>query len=96
MPRQSTTKELPFTVHLFQDGNVYIAYVPELDLSSCGDTPEAARKNIQDAIEGFLETSKDMGVLSEILEEAGFQLKKSGWRPLKKFISLDHFTVNLK
>ena len=88
--------DLPFTAHLFQEGEVYIAYVPELDLSSCGDTPEEARRNIRDAIEGFLETSEEMGTLGEILEEAGFERAAGTWRPLKKFVSLDHLTVSLK
>ena len=96
MPHQSSTKQLPFSIHLFQEGQLYIAYVPELDLSSCGNTPEEARRNIHDAIEGFLETSQELGTLEEILEEAGFQLKKGSWRPLKKFVSLDHIDVALK
>ncbi len=43
-----------------------------------------------------METSQELGTLEEILEEAGFQLKKGSWRPLKKFVSLDHIDVALK
>ncbi len=53
--------------------NAPIIAVPELDVSSCGETEEEARKNIQDAVRGFLETSEAMGTLEEILEEAGYQ-----------------------
>ena len=62
---------IPYTVHTFKEGETYIAYVPELDLSSCGATNEEARRNIRDAVQGFLETSAEMGTLEEILEEAG-------------------------
>src|SRR5438128_1671840 len=66
-------QNISFTVHLFKEADMFVAYVPELDLSSCGETPEKARINIQDAVRGFLETANDEGTLTEILEEAGFQ-----------------------
>lgn len=37
---------LSFTVHIFKEGKTYVAYVPELDLSSCGTTKNEASKNI--------------------------------------------------
>jgi predicted RNase H-like HicB family nuclease len=49
--------EIPYTVHVFKEGNTYVAYVPELDLSSCGETDDEARRNIRDAVQGFLQTS---------------------------------------
>ena len=63
-------RDFSFTVHTFKEGRMYVAYVPELDLSSCGATDEDARKYIRDAIRGFVETSAGMGTLAEILEEA--------------------------
>jgi len=84
-----------FTVHIFREEKMYVAYVPELDLSSCGTTDEEARKNIQDAVQGFLETSRDMGTLKEILEEAGYVREGDTWRA-PEFISLDRFTTSLK
>ena len=68
-------KDISFTVHVFKEGEVYVAYVPELDVSSCGDTPEKTRKNIQEAAQAFLETSQEMGTLNEVLEEAGYELE---------------------
>jgi len=62
-----------FTVHLFREGEMYVAHVPELDVSSCGETQEKARTNIQDAVRGFLEAAEDKGTLDEILEEAGYE-----------------------
>ena len=44
---------LSFTVHLFREGDTYVAYVPALDVSSCGATDDAARRNIRDAVRGF-------------------------------------------
>jgi predicted RNase H-like HicB family nuclease len=66
-------QEIAYTVHTFKEGEIYISYVPELDLSSCGETHQQAQKNIRDAVQGFLETSASMGKLNEILEEAGYR-----------------------
>ena len=87
--------ELSFTVHIFKEGETYVAYVPELDLSSCGATDDEARRNIRDAIEGFLRTSADMGTLKEVLEEAGYQLQGETWRA-PEFVSLDRMTLSIK
>jgi predicted RNase H-like HicB family nuclease len=54
-------QDIAYTVHTFKEGEAYVAYVPELDLSSCGATNDEARRNIRDAVQGFLETSRDMG-----------------------------------
>lgn len=86
--------DISFTVHLFKEGGVFVAHVPEFDLSSCGDTPEEARQNIRDANVGFLATLESMGTLDEILEEAGYRRKGQQWTP-PEFVSFDRLTVNL-
>jgi predicted RNase H-like HicB family nuclease len=88
-------QDISLTDHTFKEGKTYVAYVPELDLSSCGATDEEARKNIRDAVRGFLETSADMGTLAEILEEAGYQRDGDTWRA-PEFVSLDRLTLSVK
>jgi predicted RNase H-like HicB family nuclease len=63
--------DFSFTTHIFREGPMYVAYVPALDVSSCGSTDEEARKNIRDAVRGFLAASAGMGTLDEIPREAG-------------------------
>jgi len=87
--------DISFTVHTFREGKTFVAYVPELDLSSCGATDEEARKNIRDAIRGFLDASAEMGTLTEILEEAGYERDGDTWRP-PEFVSLDRMTMSVK
>jgi len=87
-------QDISFTVHIFKEGPTFVAYVPELDLSSCGATHEEARKNVCDAVRGFLETSAAMGTLPEILEESGYQREGETWRP-PEFVSLDRTTVSV-
>jgi len=85
---------IPYTVHTFKEGAVYIAYVPELDISSCGATDDEARKNIREAVQAFLEISAEMGTLDEILEEGGYVREGDAWRG-PEFISLDHLVANV-
>ena len=59
---------------------MYVSYIPELDVSSCGKTFDEARKNIHEAIELFLEEAESMGTLEEILDEAGFIKEEGVWR----------------
>src|ERR1019366_4936324 len=87
-------RDISFTVHIFKEGATYVAHAPELDVSSCGDTGEQARKNIQDAVRGFLETSSELGTLEEVLLEAGYQRDGHSWRA-PEFVSLDRFTLSL-
>ena len=88
-------RQISCTVHTFREGKAFVAYVPELDLSSCGATEEEARKNIRDAILGFLETSAEMGTLTDILEEAGYERDGETWRA-PEFVSLDRLTMSVK
>ena len=74
--------DIAYTVHTFKEGGTYVAYVPELDISSCGGTNDEARKNIRDAVQGFLETSAEMGSLDRILEKAGYRQNSSALEPL--------------
>ena len=45
------------TVLLQREGDGYVATCPELDVASQGDTVEAARANLQEAVELFIETA---------------------------------------
>ena len=63
-----------------REGDAYVAHVPELDISSCGDTEAETRRNIKDAVGGYLKTAEEQGTLVQILEEAGYRLEGGRWR----------------
>ena len=88
-------QNIPSSVHIFKEGDSFVAYVPELDVSSCGATDDQARHNIRDAVQGFLESSAEMGTLDEILEESGYALDGEHWTA-PEFISLDKMVANLR
>ena len=94
MTTQAHNEDLSFTVHVFKEGDVFVAYVPELDLSSGADTAPGARSNIQEAVSLFLETSEERGTLTDVLEEAGYRHEGRHWRS-PEHISFDRVRVNL-
>jgi len=87
--------DFSFTAHIFKEGATYVAYVPALDLSSCGATDEDARQNIRDAVRGFLKASAEMGTLNEIPEEGGYQREGENWNP-PEFVAVDRLTMSVK
>lgn len=66
----------PLTVKMMLDGRSsdapYIAYCPELDVSSCGPTEEKARLMLKQAIGITLNEAAKKGTLEEYMENVGF------------------------
>jgi hypothetical protein len=69
--------KIEFTSQLFKEGRMYVAYTPELDLSSCATTQTKAQKNLIEAVRLFWEEAEKKDSLSQILEGAGFERPKS-------------------
>lgn len=67
-------RSMVFTEQLMREGEMVLAYCPELDVSSCGYTVEEARLNLQTALRLFVEEAAKMGTLKQILAEAGYNL----------------------
>ena len=94
MPMNGKTfPHLTFTIQIFREGKLFVAYNPELDVSSCGSTLEKAKINIKDAIRGFLKSAAKMGTLQEILEEAGYVYRRTHWVD-PELVSLDRMSVS--
>jgi predicted RNase H-like HicB family nuclease len=52
-----------------REGDGYVALCPELDVASQGDTVEAARQNLVEAVELFFETADPTEVESRLHSE---------------------------
>ena len=63
-------KKLILTGEIWQEGNMYTSYCPELDVASCGHTIEEAKKNLLEVIDIFIEETLEMGTLREIIAGA--------------------------
>ncbi len=86
--------EIAFTTQVFKEGKTYVAYTPELDVSSCARTKGKARRNLIDAVRLFLEEAGNMGTLDQILEEAGY-VKRHRTLEAPKLISVERATIPL-
>ncbi len=88
----SFVPQLTFTVQIFKEGKQYISFNPELRVASCGVNAEKAKRNLGDAIRGFILSAHKKGTLADILEEAGFVRQKQSWRD-PYLVSLDRLSV---
>lgn len=75
---------IEFDLVIFKEGETFVAYCPELDVSSCGANPDQARQNLRTAVRLFLEEAERMGTLADLLTEAGYHEDSQGkWNPPK-------------
>jgi predicted RNase H-like HicB family nuclease len=78
----------------FKEGDMYVSYNPELDISSCGKTIPEAKKNLSEALIAFIKEAREMGTLEDILSEQGFKLKSTGWNP-PEIVDTDSLDVSI-
>lgn len=67
---------LRVTQEVWKEGKMFIAYCPELDVSSCGPSTQKASHNLREAIRITVEETMRMGTLDMFLESRG--LERSG------------------
>ena len=68
--------KIEFTSQVFKEGKMFVAFTPDLDISSCATTKARALANLQSAVRLFLEEAERKGSLKQILDEAGFSRRK--------------------
>lgn len=73
---------IEFRSEVWKEGKMYVAYSPELDVSSCGPTLEKAKANLKEAVELFLEEAEKMGTLPICIKTFQFLLLKIISAPL--------------
>lgn len=78
---RATADELSLVVQVWKEGPTYVAYAPELDVSSCGRTASQAKSHLREAISLFVEESAQRGTLEDILIEAGFEKHGTRFKP---------------
>jgi predicted RNase H-like HicB family nuclease len=71
--------DIEYTVHVWKEGNHYIAHAMPLDVISSGPSPEAAKAALKEAVQLFFDTIRDMGTLEDILHECGYEMGRDKW-----------------
>jgi predicted RNase H-like HicB family nuclease len=73
---------IDFDMIVFKENETYVAYCPELDISSCGSSVAHAKEMLKSAVRLFIEEAEKMGTVQDILEEANYKKDTSGkWLP---------------
>jgi predicted RNase H-like HicB family nuclease len=74
VPRREEEIEMniQFTMQVWLEGDRYVAYAKELDVSTSGRSVAEAKTRLHEAVEGFLEEAERMGTLEQLLDEAGY------------------------
>jgi len=67
-------KTFKFTSVIWKEKEGYVSKCPELGVASCGSSVDEALKNLQEAVELYLENAKILGMLKQI--EAEFKYKE--------------------
>ncbi len=62
---------IDFDVIVFKENNTFVAYCPQLDISSCGNNVEHAKEMLKIAARLFLEEAEKMGTLKNNLRTSG-------------------------
>ena len=61
------------TEEIWKEGNMFVTYCPELDISSCGESVEQAKKNLVETILINIEETRKMGTFDQFLDECGLE-----------------------
>jgi predicted RNase H-like HicB family nuclease len=62
-------KSIQLTAVIEREGDWYVATCPELDIVSQGETIEAARSNLLEAVEGFFEAASPSEIKRRLKKE---------------------------
>ena len=63
------------TASLWKEGGTYVSLCPELDVSSCGDTPDEALSCLKEAVELYLENARALGTWDDLKAAVGAQVR---------------------
>ena len=65
--------KIRLTEEIWKEGNMYVSYCPELDIASCGEDVQQAKKNLMEAVTINIEETKKMGTFEQFLENCGLE-----------------------
>jgi predicted RNase H-like HicB family nuclease len=91
-------KNLKITIEYWKEGNLFMAFCPELDMIGQGYSLEEAKKNLFLTIEIQLEEMKKLGTLQDFFNDLGIDTSTSDTVVFseKEFIGIDKDFVHLE
>ena len=85
---------IDYDIIVFREDETYIAYCPELDLSSCGNSVEHSKGMLKTAVRLFIEEAENMGTLEDILEESRYKKDENGRWLLPKLVVTESVSIS--
>jgi predicted RNase H-like HicB family nuclease len=76
--------KIKVTEEIWKEGGMYVAYCPELDMVSCGESIEDAKNNLKEVISINFVECKKTGTLDQLLQEAGFSEEQGSVLQVRK------------
>lgn len=76
------TKIINFStpVSIFKEGDVFVAYTPTLDISTCADTIKEVKQRFEELVMIFFKELERKNTTDEVLEELGWHKTKQSWQ----------------
>ena len=78
--------KIRLTEEIWKEGNMYVSYCPELDVASCGEDVEQAKKNLVETIIINIEETKKLGTFEQFLHHTEIQ-RSTDFRYQKQYAS---------
>jgi predicted RNase H-like HicB family nuclease len=86
--------KVDYTVQIWKEDGQFIAHAMPIDVVSSGGTVSDARAALEEAVQLFLETTREIGTLQEVLEECGYEIHEGSWRA-PEWIAVERHTALL-
>ncbi len=86
--------QLKLSLILLKEGKKIVAYSPELDLSTCGNTVKTAKKRFDELLEIFFEELAESNNTANVLLNLGWQQNGNNWVP-PKLLSYSFETIKM-
>jgi hypothetical protein len=87
--------KLKLTEEIWKEGNMYVSYCPELDIASCGEDVQQAKKNLYETILINIQETQAIGTFQEFLNECGIESDGDVLCTRKELIGFSPLEVSL-
>lgn len=89
------TKIINFStpVSIFKEGDVFVAYTPTLDISTCADTIKEVKERFEELVLIFFKELERKNTTDEVLVELGWSKAKQSWQAP---IEIEHQVKNYR
>ena len=77
--KRKANDRIVYQIEESKAGSAFQAVCPELDITGFGGTAEQARESLRAQVSGYVEDCDEMGILDEVLIEAGFYFTGESW-----------------